>query len=152
MFKFLFGLLSIIVVIIIVYYSSSDSYKLSLEAKVKYLMGDYTDAKTLAKKAYELDPYNKMAFSIITQSKISAKLVDYLQESHKYLEIIKTLSKKSDFSNRDKIKIKMICEVMIAKYNKLGANIMTDQSLQQAVKKRYLEFKKIHEELFSEEN
>ena len=152
MFKFLFGLLSIIVVIIIVYYSSSDSYKLSLEAKVKYLMGDYKDAKVLAKKAYELDPYNKMAFSIITQSKISAKLVDYLQESHKYLEIIKTLSKKSDFSNRDKIKIRMICEVMIAKYNKLGTNIMTDQDLQQAVKKRYMEFKKIHEELFSEKN
>ncbi len=152
MFKYLFGLLFFIVLSIVIYYGMSESYKLSIEAKIKYLIGDYKEAVVLAKKAYELDPYNKMAFSIITQSKISTRLLDYLQESHKYLQTIEKLSQKESITEQDKIKIKIICEVMMAKYHKLGINVMTDKSLQQLAKKRYLKFKKIYEELFKKEN
>jgi len=129
-------------------FAFSDSYKLSLKARVKYFLGEYKEAKVLAKQAFELDPYNKMAFSILTQSKISATLIDYIKDSKRYLKKIETLSSKGNFSNSDKIKIKMFCEIQMGKYDKLTPTIMTDKDLSEESKKYYKKFKDIHEELF----
>jgi len=130
----------------------SDSYKLSLEARMKYFMGDYKEARILAKEAFDLDPYNKMAFSILAQSKISARLLDYIEDSKRYLKKIEELSEKGDFSEADRIKIKFYCEIMIGKYKKLSPTVMTDKELYENSTKAYLEFKKIHEELFPAKN
>ena len=149
LFKKLFTTIFIIVSLIGLYFIVfSDSYKLSLEARMKYFMGDYKEARILAKEAFELDPYNKMAFSILAQSKISAKLLDYIEDSKRYLKKIDELSAKSNFSQSDKIKIKFYCEIMIGKYQKLSPTVMTDKELYRACTKEYEKFKKIHEELF----
>jgi tetratricopeptide (TPR) repeat protein len=129
-------------------FAFSDSYKLSLKARVKYFMGEYKEARVLAKEAFELDPYNKMAFSILAQSKISAKLIDYVDDSKRYLKKIETLSSKGNFSKADKIKIKMYCEIQIERYDKLAPTVMTDRNLYDECTKYYKKFKKIHEELF----
>ncbi len=129
-------------------FAFSDSYKLSLKARVKYFLGEYKEARVLAKQAFELDPYNKMAFSILTQSKISATLIDYIEDSKRYLKKIETLSQKGNFSNSDKIKIKMFCEIQMGKFDKLSPTVMTDRDLLEEAKKYYKKFKDIHEELF----
>ena len=129
-------------------FAFSDSYKLSLEARVKYFMGEYKEARILAKEAFELDPYNKMAFSILAQSKISARMLDYVEDSKRYLKKIETLSAKGNFSESDKIKIKFYCEIQLEKYDQLAPTVMTDRELYQACTTQYKKFKKIYEELF----
>jgi tetratricopeptide (TPR) repeat protein len=129
-------------------FAFSDSYKLSLKARVKYFMGEYKEARILAKEAFELDPYNKMAFSIVAQSKIAAKMQDYILDSDKYIKKVKDLSLKSDFSESDKIKIKYYCEIMIERYKKLNPTVMTDKDLYNTCTNKYEKFQKIYEELF----
>ncbi len=149
MFKKLFTTILITVVVIaIFFFGFSDSYRLSLEARVKYYLGDYEEARVLAKEAFELDPYNKMAFSIVAQSKISAKMLDYIEDSKRYLKKIEELSAKSNFTEADRIKIKFYCEIMIGKYQKLSPTVMTDKELYEVATKEYEKFKKIYDELF----
>ena len=149
MFKKLFTSILIFVVGIGLFlFGFSDSYKLSLDARIKYFMGEYKEARSLAKEAFELDPYNKMAFSILAQSKISARLLDYIEDSKRYLKKIDELSMKGNFSEADKIKIKFYCEIQLEKYDKLSPTIMTDKELYEACTVQYEKFKKIHEELF----
>ena len=147
-FKRVFIFLSVIVsILVIFFFIFSDSYRYSLEAKVKYTMGDYQKAIELASRAFELDPYNKMAFSILAQSKISIKILDYINDAKEYLKKIDYLSKKKNFTEADKIKIKMMTEVMIGRFKKLAPTVMTDKKLYLESKKLYQEFVKIHENL-----
>ena len=145
--KVLISLTIIVLSAMIFLFGFSDSYKYSLEAKVKYAMGDYKGAMSLAKKAFELDPYNKMSFSILTQSKISIKFLDYIEDAKNYLQKIDTISKKRDLNNSDTIKIKMICEVMIGRYKKLAPTVLTPKELVQKSQKYYKEFQTIYENL-----
>jgi len=149
MFKKVFTTILVVVAGIgLFFFGFSDSYKLSLKARVKYFMGEYKEARVLAKEAFDLDPYNKMAFSILAQSKISAKLLDYVEDSKRYLKKIEQLTAKNSFSDADKIKIKFYCEIQLEKYQKLTPTVMTDKELYKACTNKYEKFKKIHEELF----
>ena len=131
----------------IFFFGFSDSYKYSLEAKVKYTMGDYKEAIKLAQKAYELDPYNRMSFSILTQSNISIKFLDYIEDAKNYLKKIDDISNKKQIKEADTIKIKMICEVMIGRYKKLAPTVLTPPKLIEKSKKYYLAFKNIYDNL-----
>ncbi len=142
---FLFGV--IVFGAVIFFFGFSDSYKYSLEAKLKYALGDYKEAIKLARKAYELDPYNKMSFTILTQSKISIKFLDYIEDAKRYLKQIDTISTQKHIPKSDLLKIKMICEVMIGRYKKLSPTVLTPKELVKKSKKYYDEFKKIYEHL-----
>jgi tetratricopeptide (TPR) repeat protein len=147
-YKILFNSVLVVVALMaLFFFGFSDSYKLSLEAKMKYMLGEYDEARVIAKEAFDLDPYNRMAISILSQSKISAQMADYVKDSKKYLDKIEKISKKSDFSYQDRIKIKMMCEVMIGRYRKLNPTVMTDKALYELCTKNYQNFKKIYEEL-----
>jgi len=149
-FKWLFNTVLVLVIMMaLFFFGFTDSYKLSLKAKMKYVTGEYAQARVLAKEAFDLDPYNRMAISILSQSKISATMADYLQDAKKYLAKIETLTAKEDFSRRDKTKIKMMCEVMIGRYAKLNPTVMTDKALYEACTENFQNFKKIYEKLFS---
>ena len=149
MFKILFNsILVLVVMIAIFFFGFSDSYKLSLKAKMKYINGDFTEARVMAKEAFDLDPYNRMAISILAQSKISAEMADFLKDGEKYLLKIGKLSSKVDFTHEDKIKTKMICEVMLGRYKKLTPTVLTDKDLYIACTTQNENFKKIYEELF----
>jgi len=145
--RILIALILVVLALVVFFFGFSDSYKYSIEAKVKYAMGDYKKAIELASRAFELDPYNKMAFSILAQSKISIKFLDYINDAKDYLKRIDALSKKKNFSQADKIKIKMMCEVMIGRFKKLSPTVMTDKTLYEKSKKLYEEFVKIYENL-----
>ena len=142
-----YSLLVITSILVIVFFTLNDSYKYSFEARMKYMMGDYKEAIDLAQKAFELDPYNKMSFSILAQSKISIKFLNYIEDGKKYLKKIESISKKETISIEDKIKIKMICEVMIGRYKKLAPTVLTPKTLIEESKNLYQQFKKIYESL-----
>jgi tetratricopeptide (TPR) repeat protein len=145
--KLLIFFAAIVSLLVLFFVGFSDSYKYSVEAKIKYTLGDYDEAMKLASKAFELDPYNKMAFSILAQSKISIKFLDYINDAKEYLKKIEIISKKRELSQKDKIKIKMICEIMIGRFKKLSPTIMTDKTLYKKSKELNQEFIKIYENL-----
>ena len=147
-YKIVFNIVLLLVILLVIFFFSfTESYRLSLEAKVKYGVGDYVEARRLAKEAFDLDPYNKMAVSILAQSKISAILKDYLNDAKEYLKKIDLLTNRGDFSDADKIKIKMMCEVMIGRYKKLNPTIMTDKDLYEECTTYYNKYQKIYKEL-----
>jgi len=149
-YKILFNsILVLVIMMLIFFFGFSDSYKLSLEAKMKYLTGDYKEARVMAKEAFDLDPYNRMAIGILSQSKISVEMADYVQDAKKYLLKIEKLSQKVDMRAQDKIKIKMMCEVMMGRYEKLNPTVLTDKDLYDSCTRYQQNFKKIYEELFS---
>ncbi len=112
------------------------------------MRGEYAEARVMAKEAFDLDPYNRMAISILSQSKISAEMADYVRDGKQYLAKIEKITKKKGFSRQDRVKIKMMCEVMIGRYVKLNPTVLTDRDLYAACTKTYQNFKKIYEELF----
>jgi tetratricopeptide (TPR) repeat protein len=137
----------VLIFLVILFFGFSDSYKYSLEAKVKYAMGNYEEAMELAKKAFDLDPYNKMSFSILAQSKISIKFLDYIKDGQDYLSQIDFISKKSNLQKSDKIKIRMICEVMIGRFKRLTPTVLNDKLLYENIQNIYNDFVKIYDNI-----
>lgn len=130
------------------YLYTSPSYQKSLEAKVYYALGDYYEANILAQEAYDIDKYNKMAFTLLSQSNIALKYDKYIQEARKYLSEISIISNKEKFETKDKVKVKMMCEIMIEDYNNLNPSKLTKESLKIEAKKLFLKFNEIYEQLF----
>lgn len=130
------------------YLYTSPSYQKSLEAKFYYALGDYYEANILAKEAYEIDKYNKMAFTVLSQSNIALKYDKYIQEARKYLSEISILSNKEKFEKTDKVKVKMMCEIVIEDYKSLNPSKLTQESLKNEAKELFLKFNEIYEQLF----
>ncbi len=150
-YKFIFkSVVALVVLIAIYFFGFTDSYKTSLKAKLKYIEGDYIEAKKLAREAFDADPYNRMASGILAQSKISVEFVDYINDAKRYFAKIKKITDKESLSNQDKIRIKMMCEVMLGRYKKLNATVMTDKDLKKSAYEYYQKFKSINEKLISE--
>ncbi|NPA81546.1 MAG: hypothetical protein GXO31_02935 [Epsilonproteobacteria bacterium] len=132
------------------YFYSNESYRKSIEAKYYYMKGDYQKAYELSREAFDLDPYNKMAFTVMTQSKISSKFQRYIEDGNKFLKKIEEISNKPKITEADKIRIKMMTETMIERFKTLTPTALTDKKLSNEAYKVYRRFKKIHEELFRE--
>ena len=132
----------------LVYFNSNSSYQDSVEARIYYFLGNYKEAYELAKKAYEKDSYNKMANTVLTQSKIALAYEEYIRQGNEYLKKINEISSKSDFSPADKTRIKMMCEVMIDGFSDLKSSTLTDEILVENAKKMQEKFKQLYEELF----
>ncbi len=147
--KILYSLFFILIIgAIFLYFYTNESYRKSIEAKYYYIKGDYKKAYILSKEAFDIDPYNKMAFTIMTQSKISAKFQEYIEDGKKFLKKIEKISNQEKVTNADKIRIKMMCETMIERFKSLTPTALTDKKLKKEAFNIYSKFKKIHEELF----
>ncbi len=148
--KISFVLLLIVVAFFIVYFFLfNDSYKKSLQARVYFGLGEYDKAFVLSKEAYLSDPYNRMALTILNASKISLKYEQYIKEAKKYIKKIEKISSKKSIDSSQLAKIKLICEVMIAQFEKLKPIVISDGDLVETAAKEYKKFKKIYEELFN---
>lgn len=130
------------------YFSSNSSYKNSFQGRVYYFLGNYNKALEYSQKAYAQDSYNKMAFTVLTQSKIAQKYENYIDEGNKYLQKIDEISQKKLYTQEDKIRIKMMCEVMMESFSQLSPTSLTDEELKVNSEKMYTKFKQLHEELF----
>jgi len=130
------------------FFSSNSSYQNSIQARVYYFLGNYESAYKLAKKAYEQDSYNKMANTVMTQSKIAKEYEAYIKQGNEYFARIDDISSKKDYTEADKVRVKMMCEIMIDNYNDLAPSTLTDKSLQSSSLKMQKKFIQLHEELF----
>ncbi len=130
------------------FFSSNSSYQNSIQARVYYFLGNYEIAYELATKAYEEDNYNKMANTVMTQSKIAKEYEAYIKEGNKYFKKIDEISSQNEYTKADKVRIKMMCEIMIESYKNLVPSTMTQESLLIASKKMQKKFIQLYEELF----
>lgn len=111
------------------YFLTNPSYEKSIKAKYYYEMGDYTEAYSLAKEAFSIDIYNRMAATIMAQSTTSIKYADYIKDAQKYMAVIDEISLHENISDADKAKIRLICEIMLSAYIKLAPSVITDIEL-----------------------
>ncbi len=131
------------------YFAFNPSYQLSLEAKFHYTMGDYEKAYTLSSEAYAMEPYNRMANSVMVQSKYALRYVHYNAEAKEYLALIRSYSQQEKISLSEQMRIKMMCDIMIDKHQKMQPTILIDKALVDEAKEHYETFLKLHEDLVS---
>ncbi|HIC43768.1 MAG TPA: hypothetical protein EYO73_05630 [Sulfurimonas sp.] len=129
------------------YFAFNPSYQLSVEAKFHYSMSNYEKAYDLSSEAYEMEPYNRMASSVMVQSKYALRYVDYNQEAQKYLSIIEGYASQKKISVAEQMRIKMMCDIMIDKHNKMQPTILIDKDLVKESRNHYKKFKKLNENL-----
>ena len=130
------------------YFTVNSSYQNSIQARVYYLLDNYESAYKLAKSAYDEDNYNKMAFTVMVQSKIAKNYVNYIKQGNIYLKKIDEISSQNKYTKADKIRIKMMCEIMIESFDNLNPSTLTNDILLENSKKVYEKFKKLYKELF----
>jgi tetratricopeptide (TPR) repeat protein len=148
---FVIGFVLIFLTSAVVFFSINQSYQLSLEARFYYFLGEYPKALDLSKDALKIDKYNKMAFTIEAQSRISLEFIAYIMEANNYLMMIDDLSKEQS-SREIQLKVKMISEIMIEKYFKLKMNyFLIDEELKNKATKSYLKFLELYSDIVGRE-
>jgi len=130
-----------------VYFLINPSYEKSVKAKYYFEIGEYKDAYSLAQEAFSIDVYNRMAATIMAQSKTSLRYVNYNRQAKKYMSQIDEIAMHEDISEADKAKIRLICEIMIGSYTKLAPSIITDKELVQETANYYHKFEKLLEKV-----
>lgn len=130
------------------FFALNSSYQDSLQGRVYYFLGDYAQAHALAKQAHEKDPYNKMAFTVLTQSAIALKYQAYIEQGNQYLVHISAIGAKESVSEADRSRIKLMCEIMMEAYGALVPTPLTDEELQENARIMFEKFQQLHQELF----
>ncbi|MCV6607241.1 MAG: hypothetical protein OIF32_03430 [Campylobacterales bacterium] len=130
------------------YFSTNSSYALANEAKSLYEIGKYDEAIELANLAYEKDNYNRMAFTVITQSHESKRWIKFFDESEKFLNRTKDISNQKVVTKADRYEIKLMAELVLEEYLKLGKrNPMISDEFKEKAKYYHNQFQKLHHEL-----
>jgi len=129
------------------YFLTHPSYDKSIRAKYYYETGDYKQAYALAKEAFSLDVYNRMASTIMTQSQTSLKYVAYIEMGKKYMDEIDKIASHDVISDADKAKIRIMCEIMMSAYIKLAPSVVTDEELIKQTSRYHHEFEKLFEKV-----
>ena len=131
----------------VLYFATHPSYEMSLQAKFYYETGNYKQAHRLAKKAFELDPYNKMAATVMTQSQYSLRYVNYIEEAKRYIKEIEALIGDGEIDKAKKAKIRTIAEIMVASYKKLAPSVVVERELIKEAKEYHAQFEKLLEQI-----
>lgn len=127
---------------------TNPSYEKAFEAKWYYLTGDYDTALKLAQEAYAEDPYNRMALTMLNRAKTAKIYEDYIKEGENYFKTIESIARRKPISEADRIRIKIMCEVMIARYETLPNTPLSDPELKREAETIYNKFKELYDSLF----
>jgi len=123
------------------------SYQKSIESRLYYAMGSYDDAYSLSKEAFALDPYNRMASTVMAQSQTALKFVRYNDDARRYIKEIRRIAAQKNVSPQDRAKIKMMAMIMIDAYRKIAPTVVIDKELVEETRSNYEQFKMLHDEL-----
>ena len=146
--KLLFPLLAFgFIFVMAVYFLLNPSYQKSLEAKFYYEIGNYKEAYSLANEAFSMDVYNRMASTIMAQSKTSMKYESYIHQAKEYLAQINEIVAQESISDADKAKIRIMCQIMVESYKKLAASVVTDAKLVDEARDYYKNFEQLLEKV-----
>ena len=129
------------------YFAFNPSYEKSIEAKLYYSIGNYEKAYALSSEAFKEEPYNRMANSVMVQSKYALRYVNYNKEAKQYLSIIRTYADQDKITLAEQMRIKMMCDIMIEKHEKMQPTILIDEALVIESQKNYEQFVKLHERI-----
>jgi hypothetical protein len=138
---------ALLLVLFVLYFSLSPSYQKSIKSKYYFLTGDYETAFVISTEAYRLNNYNKMAFSIQQQSLINMKYVDFLKETTSKYDQIRRIIAKPTIAKADKLRIKIICEVIFNQFENLNYTIITNKELIRRAKYQYDNYKELYEDV-----
>ncbi len=139
--RYLFPLIAFtLVAVMALYFLLNPSYERSIEAKYHYEMGEYKEAYELANEAFSMDVYNRMAATIMAQSKTSLKYVDYINQAKEYLSQINEIATHDSISDAQRAKMKLMSEIMVDSYVKLAPSVITDKDLVKEAKKYHDDF------------
>ncbi len=130
-----------------IYFLINPSYEKSIEAKYYYETGDYKEAYSLAQEAFSMDVYNRMAATIMAQSTIALKYVEYINQAKKYLADINKMATQESISDPDRARIKLMSEIVTDSYVKLAPSIITDTDLVRQAKKYHDDFEQLLEKV-----
>ncbi|NPA54931.1 MAG: hypothetical protein GXO40_01035 [Epsilonproteobacteria bacterium] len=144
--KIIFILIAVLSVFL--YYFLNDSYRYSLMARAYYEFGNFDKAYEFAKEAYDMNKYNRMAFTILTQSKIAKEWQNFIDQSNKYFKQIDEISNKEMITKADKVRIKMMLEIILGEYKHLTHSMLISQSLKQQAHKNYIKAKELYNGIF----
>jgi tRNA U34 5-carboxymethylaminomethyl modifying enzyme MnmG/GidA len=136
-----------VVLSMVVYFVVNPSSEKSLEAKYYYEIGKYDIAYEKAKEAFALDGYNRMASTVMAQSKIAMKYQAYINQAKGYMEEINAMANQDSLTQKDRAKIKMMSEIVVNQYKKLAPSVMTDEALVKEAQRYYKEFGKLLEKV-----
>jgi hypothetical protein len=129
------------------YFLFNPSYQKSLQAKYYYSTGDYHKAYVLSSEAFSLDSYNRMANTVMVQSKYALRYVDYNKEAQEYLGVISSYAKQETITLAEQMRIKMMCDIMIDKHQKMQPTILIDKALVKQSLIYYEQFVDLNEKL-----
>jgi len=146
--RYLFPLIAFALIFTMgVYFLINPSYQKSIEAKYYFEVGEYDDAYALANEAFSMDVYNRMAATIMAQSKTSLKYVKYINQAKIYFTQINEIAMQENISDGDRARMKIMSEIMVNSYVKLAPSIITDKELVQEAKKYHDDFEKLLEKV-----
>ena len=129
-----------LVAIMALYFLLNPSYERSIEAKYHYEMGEYKEAYKLANEAFSMDVYNRMAATIMAQSKTSLKYVEYINQAKEYLSQINEIATHDSISDAERAKMKLMSEIMVDSFVKLAPSVITDEDLVKEASKYHDDF------------
>ncbi len=129
------------------YFFFNPSYQQSLQAKYHFAVGEYKEAQELATEAFKRDRYNRMAATIMTQSQVAMKFVDYNKQAKDYMARISKLAQGDSISEADRAKIRTMCVIMIDEYVKISPSVVIDENLVDESKQYYEKFLKLYEKV-----
>lgn len=140
----------------VVYFSVNPSYERSIEARIYYSMNEYKEANRLAAEAFALDPYNRMASTVMAQSKTAMQIQAYIEEANRYLDEIAAIARSESITAAQKARMHMMCQIMIDSYVKIapikrdGRSVVIDRSLIDEARKLHDQFVTLNEKLAAE--
>ncbi len=137
----------LILIFMVLYVVLNPSYQKSLQAKYYFETGEYKEALVLAKEAFSLDVYNRMSSTIMSQSIIALKYKSYIRDAIKYTMMIEEIVNQTNIADKDRAKIKIICEIMVDSYKKLAPSVITDKELVNIASGYYIKFENILEKV-----
>ncbi len=130
-----------------VYFLVNPSYQKSIQSKYYFETGEYKEALVLAKEAFSLDVYNRMASTVMAQSITALKYVSYVDMGRDYMSKINEIAAKDEILDADRAKIRIICEIMIDSYVKLAPSVITDDELVASAAEYHDKFEKLLEKV-----
>jgi len=146
--KYFFPIVALGFVLVMgIYFLINPSYEKSIEAKYYYEVGEYDEAYRLANEAFSMDVYNRMASTIMAQSKTSLKYVAYIKQAKEYLKEINEIAKNDNISDAQRAKIKIMSEIMVDSYVKLAPSVITDSVLVKEAQKYHDDFETLLEKV-----
>ncbi|MEA2111344.1 MAG: hypothetical protein U9P71_04785 [Campylobacterota bacterium] len=137
----------LLVASMVLYFTLNPSYQRSLEAKYYFAVSDYKKAQEAAVEAFELNQYNRMAATIMTQSQVAMRFVNYNSQAKSFMKRITEMAKGDEISDADKAKIRTMCMIMIDEYVKISPSVVIDEELVAEAKHYYEKFLKLHEKV-----